>query len=529
MLSDFTTAAENAVLNADICIVGAGAAGITIAKELIPTGKRILVVEGGDIKYSEESQSLYHMARDRFYWDPYRSRVRFLGGSTNHWEGSCRTFDPIDFETRSWVPDSGWPFSFRDLEPFYDRAFEYIDVGTRVLDESTLFGAVKPYERKVASGGLDIRLNYSSPPTRFGKKYLDELRAARNLTLLTRANLVSINEAPDRKTVGSLTLVGYTGRKATVQAPLYVVALGGLENARALLLSDAVTPGGVGNENDLVGRYFMDHPVIETAAFYPSADFMRAWDTGTVRTGTNSYSFTFQASEETLRGNRLTNARMPLSWANQIYTSAGIESAHQIEKAISARRELHEVLTHLQNVIGDADLLVEQWRRKHGYAPWFDRADRYGGFVMQMMMEQRPDRDNRVMLTDERDALGLRKARVRWRLPQSEKEDLKRLVGVFAKGVGSQGLGVVRSFLAQDDLDRRFEELMNFGHHHMGTTRASADPKKGVVDGDQRVHGRANLYIAGSSVFPTGGHVPPTTTVVATSIRLADHLKRRLA
>jgi len=529
VLSDFGTASENAAFNADICIVGAGAAGITIAKELVPTGKQILLLEGGDIKYSEESQSLYHMTRDRFYWDPYRSRVRFFGGSTNHWDGSCRTYDPIDFETRAWVPDSGWPFSFRDLEPFYDRAFEYIEVGPRVREERTLFGGLRPYERKVAAAGLDLRLGYISPPTRFGKKYFDELSAARNLTILTRANLVSINEAADRNGVTSLTIAGYNGRKATVSARLYVIALGGLENARALLLSDAVTPGGVGNENDLVGRYFMDHPVIEAAVFYPSADFVRAWDKGGASSETNNYSFTFQASEETLRRNRLTNARMPLAWANQLYTSAGIESAHQIEKAVSTRTELHEVLTHLRNVIGDADLIIEQWRRKHGYAPWFDRADEYGGFAMQMMMEQRPDRENRVVLASERDALGLRKARIRWRLPQSEKDDLKRLVGVFAKGMGAQGVGFVRSFLAEDDLDRRFEELMNFGHHHMGTTRASADPKKGVVDGDQRVHGRANLYIAGSSVFPTGGHVPPTTTIVATSIRLADHLKRRLA
>src|SRR5262249_31373353 len=246
---------------------------------------------------------------------------------------------------------------------------------------------------------------YVSPPTRFGKKYLDELVATRNITLLTRANLLSINEAPDRNAVNSLTVGGYNGRKATVSARFYVIALGGLENARALLLSDAVTPGGVGNENDLVGRYFMDHPVIEAAVFYPSADFMRAWDKGTASSETNSYSLTFQASDEALRRNHLTNARMPLAWANQIYTSAGIESAHQIEKAVATRRELHEVLTHLRNVIGDADLIIEQWRRKHGYSPWFNRADEYGGYIMQMMMEQRPDRDNRVVLTADRDAL----------------------------------------------------------------------------------------------------------------------------
>lgn len=528
MLIEFN-APEGASFNADICIVGAGAAGITLAMELVPTGKRILLVEGGDLKYSEDSQSLYHMAKDRQYWDPYRSRVRFFGGSTNHWEGSCRTFDPIDFERRSWVPDSGWPFSYQDLQPYYARAFPYVDAGQYFPDEGPLLRHLDAHRPKLVAGGFDVRLGSHSPPTRFGQKYIGDLRPAANLTILTRANLMSIDEAPDRQSVQSLTVCNYKKHKAAITAKLYVIALGGIENARALLLSDAVTPGGIGNENDLVGRYFMDHPVIEALDFYPSADFIRAWGSGVVDYQSTEHPLSLQASEALLRKYHLTNARMPLGLSTQSYTSRGIESAHQIEKAIATRQELPELLTHLRNVIGDADLILEQWRRKHGFRPMIHRADQYGGYVMQMMMEQRPDRDNRIVLTPEQDALGLRKGRVAWRLPQSEKEDFKRLIALFAKGMGAQGVGVVRSFLSEDDMNRRFEELMNFGHHHMGTTRASAEPKAGVVDANQRIHGRANIYMAGSSVFPTGSHVPPTTTIVATTIRLADHLKRRLA
>jgi choline dehydrogenase-like flavoprotein len=527
VLIDFNEAPEGASLSADICIVGAGAAGITLAMELIPTRKRIILVEGGDLKYSEESQSLYHMARDRWYWDPAETRLRFFGGTTNHWEGSCRPFDPIDFEHRPWVADSGWPFSYYDLEPYYDRAYPYVELGERYRNERPLLRHLDAYWQKMEAGGFNIRLAYSSPPTRFGQKYLEALRTAPNVTILTRANLVSIDEAADRQSVASLTIANYKRRKATIAAAYYVIALGGIEKARALLLSDAVTPGGIGNERDLVGRYFMDHPVVEAVVFYPIAGFMRAWDMGIA----NSVSLSpfLQASEDLLRRNQLTNARMPLAWATKSYTSQGIESTHQIEKALATGRELPEILTHLRNVLGDADLILEQWRRQHGFKPMVNRADEYGGYVMQMMMEQRPDRANRIILTDERDALGLRKGRVAWRLPQSEKDELKRLIAFFAKGMGAQGLGVVRSFLSEDDTDRRFEDVVNFGAHHMGTTRASVDPKRGVVDGDQRIHGRGNIYMAGSSVFPTGSHVPPTTTIVATTIRLADHLKKRLA
>jgi choline dehydrogenase-like flavoprotein len=262
--------------------------------------------------------------------------------------------------------------------------------------------------------------------------------------------------------------------------------------------------------------------------FYPNADFRRAWQGGEVVYQSMIYAMHFQATEGFLRQHRLTNARMPLEWSTKTDTSAGIESAHQIEKALSKGIGLPHILSHLSNMLQDEDLIVEQWRRKRGLTPVKSRADDFGGFVIEMMMEQRPDRDNRIALTEKRDALGLRKGKLSWRLPQQEKDDFKRLVDLFAKGVGAQGLGIVRSLLDDDDTSRRFGELLNYGSHHMGSTRASADPKKGVVDADQRIHGRSNIYVAGSSIFPTGGHVPPTTTIVATTIRLADHLRKRL-
>jgi choline dehydrogenase-like flavoprotein len=529
LLTDFNSAPEGATFHADVCIVGAGAAGITLAMELLASGKHILLVEGGDLRQSEESQSLYGIARTSPYFDPKRSRLRYFGGSTNHWEGSVRTFDPIDFEKRPWVANSGWPFSYQDLVPYYDRAFTYIDVPERFREEVPVLRHLEAFRQSLSSGGFQARVGYSSAPTRFGKKYLEQLRAAPNVTILTRANLMSINESPDRRSVKSLTICNYKRQSGTIAAANYIVALGGIENARALLLSDAVTPGGIGNEYDLVGRHFMDHPVIEGLVFYPRADFVKAWQEGRFAHNSRTYGVSLQASEEMLRQERLCNARMPLDWAPKIHTSRGIESAHQIQKALGGPEELDQVLVHLGNVFGDADLILEQWRRKKGYAPMVDRADEYGGHVVQMMMEQWPDPENRILLTQDRDALGLRKGRIAWRLPQAERDGFKRLVALFAKGVGAQGLGIVRSLVEEDETGRRFDELMNYGHHHMGTTRASAEPRTGVVNADLRIHGRENIFMAGSSVFPTGSHVPPTTTIVATAIRLADHLKKRMA
>ena len=529
MLTDFDAVSESSQIEADICIVGAGAAGITLALELIPTGKKILVLEGGGLGLRQASQSLYEMDLISPRYQPTTfSRMRFFGGSTNHWEGSVRTFEPIDFESRAWVPDSGWPFSYQELLPYYDRAFPYIEAGPRYNDERPFTQHLGDFNKKFDAAGFVCRLGYHSPPTRFGTQYLEQLRSAPNVTVMLNANLLSINEAANRRSVENLTIGNYRKTTSTVTARYYVVALGGIENARALLLSDAVTQGGIGNEYDLVGRYFMDHPVIKSLVFYPNADLGRAWHGGQVRYQSMIYNLSFEATEGFLRQHRLTNARMPLDWSTQTDTSVGIESAHQIEKAVSQGMGLPHILSHLSNMLREEDLIVEQLRRKRGLTPLKSRADDYGGYVIEMMMEQRPDRDNRISLTEKRDALGLRKGKIFWRVPQQEKDDFKRLIDLFAKGVGAQGLGIVRSLLEDDDTGRRFDELLNYGSHHMGSTRASADPKKGVVDADQRIHGRSNIYIAGSSIFPTGGHVPPTTTIVATTIRLADHLRKRL-
>lgn len=526
MLIDFDAVTEAPQFQADICIVGAGAAGITLALELIPTGKKILLLEGGGLDSSEASQALYQMEVVSPRYQPTdTSRLRLFGGTTNHWEGSVRTLDPIDFQQRPWVHDSGWPFSYDDLLPFYERAFPYVEAGPLFLNEDPFIAHLGAYHDKIIRAGLACRLGYHSKPTRFGRRYLSDLQAAPNLTIVVNANLLSINEAANRRSVETLSIANYKRRTATVKAATYVIALGGMENARALLLSDRVTPGGIGNEYGIVGRYFMDHPVVKALVFFPKPDFLQSWGSGLVPYMPGRHALTLQASEETLRRHQIVNARMPLVWASESDISEGIEAAHQLQKGVTKGIFLPHVLSHLWNVFKDEDLIIDEWRNRG--QPKSARARKFGAFVVDMMIEQRPDPENRIVLTDKRDALGLRKGKLFWRMQQQDKDDVTRLVDIFAKGAGAQALGLVRSSLAQDDTGRRFHELLNYGSHHMGSTRASLDPKKGVVDAHQRIHGRENIYVAGSSIFPTGGHVPPTATVVATTIRLADHLKGR--
>ena len=530
MIVDFAGRSERLEADADVCIVGAGPAGITLAVELADAGKSVLLLEGGGLDYSERSQDLYDMIRaDDIYPDPLDSRVRFLGGSTNHWEGSCRLFDPIDFERRSWVPDSGWPYSYEDLVPFYERAFSYLELYRPFAVDRAVRNRLGPVGEALRRDGFTARVNHHSPPVRFGEAFRDRLRDDPRIRLIVNANLTSLQEADDAQSILGAHFVNYGSGSGFARANTFVLALGGLENPRALLLSDQVSPRGIGNERGLVGRSFMDHPTVEAVALFPSRLFSKAWRGGKVVAGGQTLNLSIEATEEHLRKRELTNARMPPHRAPLIYTSEGIESANQLARAVRERDVPAHLLTHLWNIVSEADVIFELWRRRTGRASWIERADDYGGMPMQMMIEQYPDPHNRVELSDERDALGLRRGVIHYRLGEAEEENTRRLVEDAARAFGAHGLGFMRSFLRTDDTGRRFDDQLNFGHHHMGTTRSSDNPRKGVVDGHQRVHGRRNLYIAGSSVFPTGSHIPPTTTIVATTVRLADHLKGKAA
>jgi hypothetical protein len=227
-------------------------------------------------------------------------------------------------------------------------------------------------------------------------------------------------------------------------------------------------------------------------------------------------------AEAALRQRRLMNVRAPFVPVDRYFASEGIESMHILRDWIGGE-ETENIWQHIGNVLSDIDMVTEAVSRKVFNKRLFDRANDREFFMFDTMTEQTPDPENRVRLGTELDRLGQRKVELQWRLLDVDKQNLWRCFEMIAAEFGRAGLGRIRLFDNQPE--RIWDELLSFGYHHIGTTRASADPKAGVVDADLRVHGMSNLYIAGSSVFTTGGHVPPTLTIVALAIRLAGHLR----
>ncbi len=525
MIVDALEIATDPDLFCDVCIAGGGAAGITIARELIGSGLGVILLEGGGLEYAPESQALYEgdlVGRDYTPLDV--GRLRFFGGSTNHWEGSCAPLDPIDFEKRPWVEHSGWPITRAELDPYYERAQAYCGLGAFRYDPTFWRNSREGAPLPLDGARVTSRIAQGSPPTRFGEEYRSDLTAARNVRVVLSANITQLTPSVDGGYIERAEVSTLRGVSFAVRARYFVICLGGIENARLLLASDSVRPAGLGNEHDLVGRFFMDHPIVEGAQLLlsdPETDlrFYRATPIGNYHV--NSY---LQIADQAVRERQLTNVRLPFAPRTRYEVSEGIESYHRLKDSLGRAEWPPKLFAHLGNIIGDIDLVAEAVVRKLTGRQVVGSGESLALYAFVTMTEQVPTPSTRVQLSRNVDALGVRKVALDWRITPFDQENLWRAYEVVADAFGAAGLGRVR--LLRDHMDVIWGKQLSWGHHHIGTTRMSDSPRTGVTDANCRVHSLANLFIGGSSVFPTGGHVPPTLTIVALANRLADHLKR---
>nr|WP_246408895.1 GMC family oxidoreductase [Parvularcula dongshanensis] len=518
----------DAPLEADVVIVGAGPAGLTLAHELIGTGRRVLVLESGGFELEEETQDLYRGAltghqKTDIAW----SRLRYFGGTTGHWGGHCLPLDEVDFGT---VPGrtAAWPMSRADLDPYYARAHEYCDLGAYdyAVDEdwTRRFGP----QLDVDPADFTHVMMRQSGPTRFGAKYRGVFEDTRDVDVLLHANVTDIVPDAMGTRVKRLSVSTLDGRKAEVRARIFVLATGGIENARLLLNARTLSDQGLGNASDLVGRYFMDHPQGGIGFLHLN----EPWDMGLflgekpTPDGVPSY-YNLRPSDEAIRRDGLVNATL---WLTPIRLATAPPTKR--EQARDARdglkslfgstlrgkanpdfnRDLCDALIGVDEL---AASLVRERLGVYGVEP-VDRK-----VLVRFESEQSPTPDSRVSLIGDTDPLGLNRVALDWRPAASDLEALQRMGAMFGQGFAAAGLGRF------EFEDKEGLPYLNVGTawHHMGTTRMSASPRQGVVDADMKLHGFGNLYVAGGSVFPSGGRSNPTLTIVALSVRLADHLK----
>jgi choline dehydrogenase-like flavoprotein len=533
---------------ADLCIVGAGPAGITIAKAFAGTRHRVLLLESGGMTCEDPSQRLLEGASvGEPGLHPAHSRLRAFGGSCRLWGGGCLPLAPEDFEPRDWVPYSGWPIGYQDLEPYYRRALAVCGLHRHSITDGAFNTRARSFPRPHGHGDMANRVFVQSP-VEFGAAAMEPLASAANVRVLLHANLIELHPVPSAEHVVEATISTLGGRRGTVRARHYVLAAGGIENARLLLLSDSLARGGLGNRHDLVGRFFQDHPRCRLGVLMEGRldRVMHPFEKPTRRAYAEPC-----LSAEAQRAHQVLGSRIR-PFAAHAAPPPGVQALRELRARLRGRsikgvnggrieREVAAVLdrglplplpppdpeavhparTALQLVRHAGDVAGLALRKCRGGSHLRRERVELMGFF-----EQAPNPDSRISLDDRLDALGQRRVRVDWRLTDLDRATHRIAAKLFGAELARAHSG---RFVADPWVDDpAVAPVLHGTAHHLGTTRMSADAHDGVVDRQCRVHGIDNLYVAGSSVFPTGGWAYPTFTIVALSLRLADHLRTRL-
>jgi choline dehydrogenase-like flavoprotein len=531
---DFRNVSERQ-LQTDLCIVGSGPAGVALAQEFIGASCRVLMIESGGLDDSPEAAALNAVEnvgapRQR---DQTLVRTRRFGGTSNVWSGRCAPLDEIDFEQRAWIPFSGWPLRHADLAPYFHRAADYLGLGRVDYDERLNARLQAQGLRAANAQASDPALDReslqtfcwqfsvddadSSVPLRCGPSFAE--RAAANVRVLLNATVTQINTSWNGAELDSLEISTQGGKKATVRARVVVLCTGGLEIPRLLLASQRTASTGVGNAHGVVGRFMMDHPRCSLGHFElaTSSSVQRGLSVHRLRDGERTRTF--------LRGLALSPAlqrkEQLLNCAAWTHEDRAEDDPWSALKRI-ARRPRAQWRRDVRALLSQPRLTARQiHRRLLTNQPVIHKLAR---LELRCDVEQTPNPDSRITLSDKKDELGVPLARVDWKIGELEMRTLSRFAQLSIQAFERMKLPVpilnerVQSghFSAGDFMDVA---------HPSGAARMTRDPRTGVVDPDCQVHGVDRLYAVGSAIFPTNGHVNPTMTIVALAIRLADRLK----
>jgi choline dehydrogenase-like flavoprotein len=528
MLNDLLQADSETVLTTEICVIGAGAAGVALARDLENAGHEVCLLEGGGMDYENDTQALCKGRNiGAEYYELDHSRLRFFGGTTNIWGGRCVPLDAIDFERRDWVPHSGWPISRADLEPWYQIAHDSLELGEYEYSAALWCKlALEPIDFDPEEIATTF-WRFDAMKERFNRDQNDDLIASARVNIFLHANLVALRCDEHAHHITTAEARSLQGHLLKVRARHYVLACGAIENARLLLLSNDVVPAGIGNAHGHVGRYFMEHPHARIAHI-ATKDPAGFWALYRKRYARHAppVAPALVASEGLQRR------------AGMLNSAASFKPQRDPSRGLALGKKVYMNLKHSLNPSRSGRMIWHGYRgitdflQAHVSMPLLRLAVKAARMQLYVIAraEQAPNPESRVILSEQRDELGCRRADLDWRLSALDKHSVRELAASLGREFDRLQLGRVTAmdWLHDDSstwpVDPTIGNHPIGGYHHMGTTRMSATPAHGVVDANCTVHGMANLHIAGSSVFTTGGWANPTLTLLALAHRLAHHI-----
>jgi choline dehydrogenase-like flavoprotein len=523
MISDLEDWEDGAAITTDICIVGAGVAGLTLAREFLGRATRILIIESGGLKDESRTQRLYESEIVGMpHEGVHNGRFRVFGGSSTRWGAQLMTFESQDFSARDYIGYEAWPISCRTIRKYYRRAEEVLAVNSL------------PYEEELWSD-LNVRpINFDHDKLKYrfskwaafknrnlAKSIGKDFQESHNVTILLHANLMEVVPDSNGASVSHLKVKSLSGKKVRVIGARYAICSGAIETGRLLLASNSVIAAGVGNDHDLVGRYFQDHISVRAARLIPNdrAGFTSTFDP--FMRGATMHSCKVVMTKELQRENRCLNIMGHVVYG--FTEESGLYELRKILRAVQSKRNpipspmsAWRILRYSSDIFR---MVFGQFLARRRLSPKFAKCH------LDIECEQAPSRDSRVMLSEDKDELGMPKTVLDWRITDLEKHTIKQYVKLFRSEWERLDLGHAKWDESIFEPGDAWLNICRDTYHHAGTTRMSTSPSHGVVDDDLKVHGLDNLYIGSTSVFPTSSCANPTLTMMALCVRLADHWK----
>lgn len=544
MITDARLGVGDKDLNADVCVVGAGPVGISVALSLVEQGLEVIVLEAGSLEPDIENQRFAAGEIAGRAYDPLdHARGRSFGGSARLWNvdlgggmpgARMRRLDAIDFSEREWLPYSGWPFRLEALVSYYEQAEAFFGINDRAYMLSCADSGGNPFDgQKSPLEGTIFRFATAESFLDRRQQIMDDSK----LTVLLNAIVVELERTTGGDEITRIQAMSLTGNDYTVHAEAYVLATGGIENARILLMTDLDGEGerAIGNEHGLVGRFFMEHPHTR-AGFLVLRDTDQEFLLKEVKGfGEDLGEPWFRVQDDVAARYQLGNMAVAFKPVSESEVRR-VRSMGRSSQAIRALRKLKGRASDKSLGTGSLELMKTALRGSPEIAGAFlrkaswllgetfrgaDQEDRMS-LRIDVMCEQTPSPESRVTLSRQLDPIGMPRAALNWKMVDRDFNALTQLSRLIADFVESRGIGRVAMPF------ERSSAPISWGFHHMGTTRMHSDATQGVVDEFGRVHEMENLYLAGSSVFPTSGVSNPTLTAVALSLRLADHVAERV-
>jgi choline dehydrogenase-like flavoprotein len=510
MFKSLRNAGSNAEFSYDLCIIGTGPAGISVAKNFLGSKLKVGMLESGGLnaeaKFDQLNEGKNSGPR---YLSLDASRLRCFGGAAGLWAGVCAPFSSDDFLYKPFVPLSGWPIRLIDLRDYYIEAAEMLGISyekfyDQQFFQNTLNGvSFKEFNRKNSFLSGNVYQVSDIQKRDFGSRYKTEFESSQNIDVLFHSTVTRLNVDATGGQIDSASIADLDGNKAIVRAKHFVLACGALENPRILLASNDHYKEGIGNHSGFVGACFMSHPGIQNVGEVHRSIDELCIDGDRFE---DDYVVAFEMSP-TQREKQKT-----LRHSLSMYRFSGLEDPSTY---LSGR-----IFTHFNKIIEKFDFLssVSESLCKMNGAYIRNKME------LGVALEQPPKLTNKVSLDNTKDQLGVPKINVYWGdLTELEKRTVATSVETLARELGVLNMGRVKyssEFLSGESF--KFDDPVN---HHIGTTRMSSDPTTGVVDENCKVFGISNLYVTGSSVFSTSSIVNPTYTIIAISLRLAKHLK----